>query len=145
MKLFKRVMTMSASASSTTVDTWMVRRVIINNTISSESISSTNIILRPDFNNPVTTVISTCSSYSSSSTPSGLKLGVFYYLRRRTYNGNLINTIAGKHYTSTDAKSTTLYPNYIYHNDYASAEYSIDNPYVISCYISGETIFETLN
>ena len=157
MKMFKRVLAagaalmmavtgMAMNASATVTEkSWMVRRVIINSYISSESVSSCTNTLAPTLNHPVTKVVSACTSYSSGQLSSGNKLGVHYWLSRKTHAGVLIEYKGYKHYTSTDAKSVDLYPNYIYKSDVAYAEYTIDYSYLLNCYINGETYFTTQN
>ena len=129
-------MAMSASAYDST-QYWTLRRVIINGYISSESISSTNKYFTPTTNYPIYGAKCVCSSFSSS-TRGGQSLKADYWLCSINVNGNLGTKVYKDHklFSSTGEKEKVLSPK-IYEGYRMIAEYSIDNPYVLSCYMSG--------
>ena len=139
-------MAMSASAASHT-QSWMVRRVIINGNISSESISTTSNTFTPSSGQVYYGVDSNCTSFSTGQTANGNRLGVWYYLYVLTYpNGYnsdpISKTVDGKHiqYNNYSITKSTILDPYVSYGQKLKAKYTIDNPYTISCYMSGQTI-----
>ena len=130
-------MAVNVSAASST-QTWMVRRVIVNGSISSESVSTSKKYFVPStLYQKYTRVYDKCTSYSSGTTGNGLKLGADYWLYKQLADGSQVTYLAYKNYKSTGEKDCSL-STYVTYGTYLTAEHTIDNNYSISCYISGD-------
>ena len=147
MKMFRKVlaagvaltmavtgMTMGASATDYTYS-WMVRRVIINGHISSNSVSSSTITYTPGTGRKVTKVRSRCTSYSSGTTGNDNTLGADCYVNRYNSSGVCQDVIGYYHHTNIGYSSS--FDMSVSGTDYVRAEYSIDHNYIINCYIDG--------
>ena len=127
-------MAMSASATDYT-KSWMVRRVIINGSISSESVGTSTATFVPGTGRKVTRIETTCSYYSSGTAGNGTKLGADCWVSRCNYAGVVLEYKGYYHHIASG--SSASFDMSVAGTDIVKAVYTIDNPYTVNCYISG--------